>query len=76
VKAKGDPRAFLVQQLVRYKPGMGTYGYEEVLERDGRIPAIVVGHTATRVRIELLVERGHLRRKRVTIDAASLQAAL
>lgn len=63
---------FTVGQLVRYKPGFGTYGYEDCLESDGQLSAVVVGHTPTRIRIELT--GGHrLKAKRVAVDAASLR---
>lgn len=61
-----------VGQAIRYKPGTGTYGYEDALEDDGRLPGIVIGFSRTRVRVELtLAKRG---RSKVTrcVDAASL----
>jgi hypothetical protein len=40
---------FIVGEAVRYKPGFGTYGYEDVLdEADGRIAAVVIGFTPRR----------------------------
>lgn len=42
---------------VRYKPGYGTYGYEDMTENDGRVPAEVVGFTPTRVRVRLTSTR-------------------
>lgn len=57
---------------VRWKPGTGVYGYEDVIEADGRIPAIVTGHTKTRVRIEFVptkIARTAISR---AVDAASL----
>jgi hypothetical protein len=66
---------FTVGQLVRYKPGYGTYGYEDALEADGRVPGVVVGFSKTRVRVELtLVKRGGQKLTKC-VDAASLQAA-
>lgn len=65
---KGAPSAFSVDQRVRYKPGQGTYGYEHLVEDDGRIPAVVVGHSATRVRIRFL-QWDRVR----CVDAASLE---
>ena len=54
---------FRVGQAVRYRPGFGTYGYEDALEADGKIPGVVVGFTRTRVRVELALRgRGRLRR--------------
>lgn len=71
-RPKGDPLAFQYGQQVRYKPGYGTYGYEEVIEADGRIPAEVIGRTKTRVRIKFkLTEFGTTSR---AVDAASLQS--
>jgi hypothetical protein len=62
---------------VRYKPGTGTYGLEHFYEADGRIPGVVVGFTATRVRVELSIDprKAHgisLQRKTRCVDAASL----
>jgi hypothetical protein len=71
MKPKGNPLDFPCGQCVRFRPGKGTYGYEDCLDSDGRLSAIVVGHTTTRVRIEL---QGRHRRRhdRVAVDAASL----
>lgn len=71
MKPKGNPHDFERGQRVRFRPGKGTYGYEDCLEADGRLGALVVGHTTTRVRIELT---GNHRRwhDRVAVDAASL----
>ena len=69
-RPRGQPSAFMVGQAVRYRPGVGTYGYEPVIETDGRIPAKVVGLTRHRVRIEFkLTEFGTIKR---SVDAASL----
>ncbi len=66
--------AFTVGQLVRYKPGYGTYGYEDSLEADGRIPGTVTGFTATRVRVTLrLLVAGRRISKSATVDASSLR---
>lgn len=46
-------KSFTVGQRVRYKPGQGTYGYEDALGSDGRLPGVVIGHSATRVRVRL-----------------------
>lgn len=75
-RPKGDPLVFAPQQRVRYRPGNGTYGYESAIEDDGRIPAMVVGVTPTRVRVEFtLNEYGVRRRITRAVDAASLVAA-
>lgn len=73
--------AFAVGQAVRYKPGSGTYGYEDLVQGDGRIPATVRGFGPPRrgnraargplVKIEFLRGRLPLRR---AVDAASLIA--
>jgi hypothetical protein len=48
---------------VRYKPGIGTYGYEDLVEEpDGRIPAHVLGFTVSRIRIEFYRGRSPIRR--------------
>lgn len=67
-----NPKAFNVGDKVRYKPGYGTYGYEDVLEADGRVPGEVRGHTRTRVRISTRNNAGTLVR---AVDAASLVLA-
>jgi hypothetical protein len=41
---------FPIGTLIRYKPGIGTYGYEHLLQGDGRARGRVLGHTAIRVR--------------------------
>jgi len=66
---------FTIGQPVRYKPGFGTYGYEDALEADGRLPGVVIGSTpAGKVRVELLlVKRFHTTVVR-TVAAASLEA--
>lgn len=70
------PRTFTIGQAIRYKPGFGTYGYEDVLEADGRIAGVVLGFSRTRIRVELQLTK---RRAGSTVircvDAASLQAA-
>lgn len=71
MKAQGRPQDFERHQRVRYRPGKGTYGYEDVIEADGRIAAIVMGHSPTRVRIEL--QRKPIARSQIVcVDAASL----
>jgi hypothetical protein len=63
---------FTIGQRVRYKPGHGTYGYEDVVDADGRVPGEVIGHSRTRVRVVLTL--GSRRGQQVTraVDAASL----
>jgi hypothetical protein len=68
---------FRIGQHVRYAPGYGTYGYEDCLEDDGRLPGIVRGFTRTRVQVELtLAKRGPKATKRAAVAAESLTAAL
>jgi len=43
---------FHINTRVRYKPKASVYGYEHLVESDGRVPAIVIGHSLKRVRIE------------------------
>jgi hypothetical protein len=54
---------------VRYKPGFGTYGYEDTVEADGRVPGVVIGFTRTRVRVQMRNDRGPIAR---AVDAESL----
>jgi len=75
LRPQGNPQDFTVQQRVRYRPGTGTYGFEEAVEEDGRIPATVIGHSPTRVRIAFDIPMvADTRRRRVerAVDAASL----
>jgi hypothetical protein len=66
---------FRVGQAIRYKPGNGTYGYEDALEADGRVQGIVLGHTPTRVRVQLELRTPAIRRSVTrSVDAASLIA--
>ena len=69
---QGRPQDFAVHQLVRYLPGTGTYGYEDAREHDGdgRIPALVVGHSPKRVRIRFSCDGRIVTR---AVDAASLR---
>ncbi len=67
-----DRSTFPIGQAVRYKPGFGTYGYEDCLEADGRVPAVVVGYTNTRVRLELTLALRGGSRVRTSVNAASL----
>lgn len=64
---------FAVGQAVRYKPGTGTYGYEDALAEstDGRIAGVVVGHSPTRVRVALVLERGRTVTR--SVEASSLK---
>jgi hypothetical protein len=68
---QGRPQDFEVHQPVRYLPGTGSYPYEDARERegDGRIPAIVVGHSRKRVRIRFRCDGVEVTR---AVDAASL----
>lgn len=69
-------RPFAVGDHVRYKPGCGTYGYEDVLHADGRLAGTVIGHTPTRVRVRLILDYsrigGYVQHKTACVDAASL----
>ena len=66
---------FEVGQPARYRPGSGTYGYEHLIETDGRVPVTVVGFTPTRIRIALPNGRCLMNgRSVVAVDAASLEA--
>ena len=67
-----------IGQAVRYKPGSGTYGYEDALESDGRLPGVVIGMTRprrdgpSRARVRLtLAKRGGCIITRC-VDVASL----
>jgi hypothetical protein len=64
---------FAVGDRIRYKPGIGTYGYEDVIEADGRLPGIVVGFSRTRVRVELQLAKRNNTTVRRAVDAASLE---
>ena len=67
---------FAIGQTVRYQPGTGTYGYEDVLEIDGRLPGVVVGFSPTRVRVRLtLTKRGRGVTITRCVDAESLESA-
>lgn len=72
-RPQGNPQAFQVLQSVRYKPGGGTYGYEDGVEQDGRIPAVVIGHSPTRVRIKFACGGRVIVR---CVDAASLRRVM
>jgi hypothetical protein len=64
---------FQIGDQVRYRPGTGTYGYEDVLEADGRLPGVVVGFSRTRVRVELTLRRlGRTLTRQKCVDAGSL----
>lgn len=65
-----DRATFPEGARVRYLPGFGTYGFEDALEDDGRLPGVVLGHTPTRVRVELTLKRrgGKLVRRAVNAD--------
>jgi len=74
VRAQGDPLTFAIGDRVRYRPGSGTYGYDDGLGGDGRLGGRVIGLTPKRVRVELVMERGTRKGRRLTlsVDAASL----
>lgn len=63
-------RSFKVGDQVWYKPGFGTYGYEDVVDATGRVAAEVIGYSPTRVRIRTFNNRGAVDR---AVDAASLK---
>jgi len=71
-------RRLPVGQAVRYKPGSGTFGYEDVLGADGRIEGIVIGHSPTRTRVRLTLDfsriGGRIQTVSRYVDAASLVA--
>ncbi len=73
---------FAIGQAVRYKPGVGTYGYEDLVQADGCIPETVTGFgqpqtgaradRGARVKIEFFRGRLPIRR---AVDATTLSAA-
>lgn len=69
-------REFPIGAAIRYRPGNGTYGYEESLESDGRVPGIVEGFTRARVRVRLTLTQGGVRSVgHRWVEASSLIAA-
>jgi len=66
---------FQIGQAVRYKPGFGTYGYEDALASspDGRIAGVVIGHSPTRVQVRLTIDLGRIVTR--AVDARSLTPA-
>ena len=66
-----DREAFPVGQAIRYLPGFGVYGFEDCLEVDGRLPGVVVAHTATRVSIELTLKKRGGSKVRRAVNARS-----
>jgi len=67
-----DRKTLPVDQPIRYLPGSGTYGFEDCVEHDGRLPGVVLGHTDTRIRVELtLAKRGGMKVRRA-VNAAQL----
>ena len=64
---------FSIGDCVRYKPGYGTYGYEDALGSDGRISGVVVGHSRRRVRVRLNLDLGRIVTR--CVDASSLKPA-
>jgi hypothetical protein len=68
-----ERQRFPVGAAVRYKPGVGVYGFEDCVEADGRLPGVVRGYTDTRVRLELsLAKRAANLTVRRSVNAASL----
>ena len=63
---------FAIGDRVRYKPGYGTYGYEDALEADGRLPGIVIGLTPARVRVELTLTKRRGSTVVRSVEASSL----
>jgi hypothetical protein len=70
-----ERKTFPVGAAVRYKPGVGVYGFEDLVEADGRLPAVVLGYTDTRVRLEVTVPLLRGRTLRRSVNAASLIVA-
>jgi len=68
-----DLTAFKVGDQVRYQPGIGTYGYEVELRQssDGRLAAVVVGFSKTRVRVKIQADLGRIVTR--CVDPKSLQ---
>lgn len=62
--------AFQVNDKIRYRPSVGTYGYEYAIQSDGRVPGIVVGFSPTRVRVRLTLYLGRITTR--CVDEASL----
>lgn len=65
---------FTIGQAVRYKPGFGTYGYEDAIRQspDGRLSAVVIGFSKTRVRVRIVADLGRIVTR--CVDAQSLSA--
>lgn len=61
---------FTKGQSIRFRPGKGTYGYEDSMGEDGRVPGVVDGFTPKRVRVEL--ELSHGRKEKTAVDPGSL----
>ena len=70
-----DLAKFPKDAKVRYKPGQGTYGFEDCLETDGRVPGVVLGHTESRVRVELTLQRRGGQKVKRSVNAESLVLA-
>lgn len=71
-----DREAFKVGQVIRYRPGSGTYGFEDCLEDDGRVPGVVRGHTETRVQVELTLTKRRGMTVRRAVNAEQLLTVL
>lgn len=60
---------------MRYKPNECVYGYEDTIEADGRVPGVVVGYSAVRVRVRMrhnsgLVDRAVNARSLILVTAS------
>jgi hypothetical protein len=67
-----DREAFPVGQAIRYLPGFGVYGFEDALEADGRLPGVVLGHTPTRIQVELTLTKRRGAKVRRAVNAEQL----
>ena len=76
VRAKGYvvEQRFPVGTPIRYRPGSGTYGFEDVTGADGRIGGVVEGYSATRVRIRLTFEGNGLRKGRTLMRCVDVDS--
>lgn len=61
---------FAVGDKVRYRPGVGTYGYEDLAGADGRVPAVVTGRSPSTVRLLIETMPGYFRK--ASVDPRSL----
>lgn len=70
-----DREKFPIGQAIRYRPGQGTYGYEDCVEADGMLPGIVRGHSMTRIRVELRLVKRWNTTATATVNADQLERA-